>query len=324
MPEDLSFHDGFEKMSDAITKFIRGNDEVVRLALVCLFAGGHLLIEGVPGVAKTSLAKAIARSVRGADQKRIQFTPDLLPSDVTGALVFQQRTGDFEFRAGPVFTNILLADEVNRASPRTQSALLEVMAEGQVTPDGRPKKVPDPFMCIATQNPVEHRGTFPLPEAQIDRFMMKVTMEPPGTDDELLVLDDGLGRRTAEAVEPALDIEQVIRMIRRVQDVDVVPDVRRYIVDIVAATRRPSPDLVTGVSPRATIALGLAAQAYAASHKRDYVSPDDVKILAPPVLRHRLVLSRPALDQGIQPDTVVERLLSTVRAPSMTKAAKRP
>lgn len=324
MPQDLSFHDGFKEMFKAITEFIRGNDEQVRLALVCLFAGGHLLIEGVPGVAKTSLAKAMARSVDGADQKRIQFTPDLLPSDVTGAMVFHQKTGDFEFKQGPVFTNILLADEINRASPRTQSALLEVMAEGQVTPDGTPRNVPSPFMCIATQNPVEHRGTFPLPEAQIDRFMMKVKMEPPGTDDELLVLNDGLQRLTAQTVESKLSIEQVKGMICEVKDIVVVDDVQRYIVRIAAETRIPSTDLQSGVSPRATIALGRAAQAFAASHDRHYVSPDDVKAVALPVLRHRLVLRRGALDQKITPDDVINDLLNAVRTPKMAKAARRP
>jgi MoxR-like ATPase len=330
MPE-ISVFDGFEKLTGTIETFIHGNTEVVRLALVCLFAEGHLLIEGVPGVAKTSLAKAIARSIskdgdKRAQFKRIQFTPDLLPSDVTGASIFLQDSGRFRFDPGPVFTNILLADEINRASPRTQSALLEVMAERQVTVDGETYEVPRPFMCIATQNPVEHRGTFPLPEAQIDRFMMKVTMKPPGRAEELKVLYDGLQRLTPEtAVGQEMDIAQVGQMIQQVRNVLVKPVVQHYIVDIVAATRtaalEESPDIVAGVSPRAGIALALAAQAYAASDGRTWAGPDDVKAVAYPVLRHRLVLSRSAADRRMDPDTVIRNLLGGVTAPSKAEAA---
>jgi MoxR-like ATPase len=317
------FGDSFKRLTDNIEVFIHGNSDVVRLALVCLFAEGHLLIEGVPGVAKTSLAKAIARSVRGAEQKRIQFTPDLLPSDVTGARIFRPDSGTFIFDKGPVFTNILLADEINRASPRTQSALLEVMAERQVSVDGQTHEVAAPFMCIATQNPIEHRGTFPLPEAQIDRFMMKVTMKPPGRTEELKVLDDGLRRLTPDsAIRPELDLKQVTKMIAEVREVVVRQAIRHYIIDIVAATRLESPEIAMGASPRAGIALALAAQAYAASFGRNYVGPDDVKAVAYPVLRHRLMLARSAIDQNVDPDSVIRSLLAGVRAPRPAEAVR--
>jgi MoxR-like ATPase len=290
-----SFADSFNELQRNIEGFVQGNSEVVRLALVCLFAEGHLLIEGPPGVAKTSLAKTIARSIGGVRQNRIQFTPDLLPSDVTGGRIFRQDSGTFFFEEGPVFTNILLADEINRASPRTQSALLEVMAERQVTVDGVTHAVAGPFMCIATQNPIEHRGTFPLPEAQIDRFMMKLTMGPPGTGDERTVIKDALEGRTPEtAVQPKMDIEQVRKMIRQVRDVPVKDAFKNAVMDyillIVAASRRKSPDIMAGVSPRGAIALAAAARAYAMSGGRTYVRPDDVKAVARPVLRHRLTL----------------------------------
>lgn len=314
-----AFKDGFDTLAATIEQFIQGNDRVVRLALVCLFAEGHLLIEGPPGVAKTSLAKAIAQSIKGASHKRIQFTPDLLPADVTGSRIYRQDSGTFPFEEGPVFTNILIADEINRASPRTQSALLEVMAERQVTVDGETHPVAPPFMCIATQNPVEYRGTFPLPEAQIDRFMMKVTMGTPDRDAELRVLDGGLARQTpTTAIKPdsQLGIGQIKAMIDQVRDVYVDDSVKGYILDIVAATRAKSSDeVVTGVSPRAAIALALAAQAHAASVGRDFVAPDDVKAVATHVLAHRLVLSHTSAERGVAAESVIASLLKRVRAP---------
>jgi MoxR-like ATPase len=317
---EFSFAEGFELLASNIEGFVHGNKEAVHLALICLFAEGHLLIEGMPGVAKTSLAKAIARSI-DADRKRIQFTPDLLPSDVTGGRVFRQDSGTFRFEPGPVFTNILLADEINRSSPRTQSALLEVMAERQVTVDGTTYGVADPFMCIATQNPIEHRGTFPLPEAQIDRFMMKVTMKPPVHSAELLVLDGGINRRTPETeLDPVLSLDEVRLMIAEARKVHVAVAVMEYILRIVEATRAQPAVIEAGVSPRAGIALAVAAQAHAKSQKRDFVSGDDIKVVACPVLRHRLLLSRGAAEQD--PDTIIKSLIASIAAPSLEEAAR--
>ena len=331
-----AFKADFDQLAATIEQFIQGNDRVVRLALVCLLAEGHLLIEGPPGVAKTSLAKAIAESIQDADVKRIQFTPDLLPADVTGSRIYHQASGEFPFEKGPVFTNVLIADEINRASPRTQSALLEVMAERQVTVDGKTHPVPDPFLCVATQNPLEFRGTFPLPEAQIDRFMMKVTMSTPDRAAELEVLNGGLDRRTPrsaiEAAASQTGLGQVKAMIKQAGKVFVDDSVKDYVLDIVAATRpgpsnaagRTEADIAMGVSPRAAIALALTAQAHAASVGRDYVAPDDVKEMAIPVLAHRLVLSPAAADRGLAAESVIAGLLKRIRVPSGGQRTRTP
>ncbi len=315
----ISFVEGFDKLADNVEKFVLGNHETVRMALLCLFAEGHLLIEGVPGVAKTSLAKAIARSI-DADHSRIQFTPDLLPADVTGGRIYRQDTGGFRFEPGPVFTHVLLADEINRSSPRTQSALLEVMAERQVTVDGRTFGVPEPFLCIATQNPIEHRGTFPLPEAQIDRFMMKITMLPPEPAAELKVLRGGIDRKTPESLAAALTLDQVKDMIEQVRAVEVSDAVLAYILALVTATRDPAAELEAGLSPRAGIALALAAQAHAKAEGRDYTCGDDVKKVAPPVLRHRLQPVPGAAERD--PDAVIAKLLHTLPAPDHQAGAR--
>lgn len=308
------FAAAFQRLSDNITRFIHGKDDVVRLALVCLFAEGHLLIEDVPGVAKTSLARAIANSVGAARLGRIQFTPDLLPSDVTGTSVFRQNVERFVFEPGPVFCHILLGDEINRASPRTQSALLEVMGERQVTVDGHSYGVDSPFMCIATQNPIEMQGTYPLPEAQIDRFMMMLRIGYPGRVDEEKVVAEGLQRHTPAALRPVLSLDEVRRMIDRVRTVAVAPPLHRYIVDIARASRQ-DPDVDLGISPRGTVALALAAQAHAACTGRAYTTAQDVKDVAVPVLRHRLQLRSGSLIGERGADDVIAAILARLPAP---------
>jgi MoxR-like ATPase len=308
------FRERFQALSDNIGQFIRGKTEVVRDSLVCLFARGHLLIEDVPGVAKTSLAKAIGRSIAGGVVKRIQFTPDLLPSDVTGVQIYDQNRGVFEFRRGPVFANILLGDEINRASPKTQSALLEVMAERQVTVDGAPFEVPDPFLCIATQNPIEHQGTFSLPEAQLDRFMMCIRIGYPLYQDEMMIVANGISGYVPEQLSPMMDLEDVRAMIGIVGQVHVSPALQGYLVRITAATREMA-DVRLGISPRGTIALAIAAQARAASEGRSFVSPDDIKALTVPVLAHRLLITAEARAQGRRASDILSEVLAVVKVP---------
>jgi MoxR-like ATPase len=305
----------FEALCANVEEFIRGKSEVVRLALVCLLAEGHLLIEDVPGVAKTSLAKAIARSVAGAEVTRIQFTPDLLPSDVTGVQVFDQGKATFEFRQGPVFTNILLGDEINRASPKTQSALLEVMAEGQVTVSGRPMRVPTPFLCIATQNPVEHQGTYVLPEAQLDRFMMRINIGyPENLADEVSILSYGITRRRPEELQSVMELDDLRQMIRAVRDQQVAGNLREYIAAVVRATR-VHPEVELGVSPRGGLALVAAAQGYSLSAGRAFVTADDVKAVTLPVLNHRLLLTPEARIHQRMPESILREILTTAPVP---------
>ncbi|MET8758777.1 MoxR family ATPase [Lentzea sp. NPDC004782] len=316
MSDAAIFQRRFEALAANVEDFIRGKPEVVRLALVCLLAEGHLLIEDVPGVAKTSLAKAIARSVAGAEVKRIQFTPDLLPSDVTGVQVYDQGRSRFEFRRGPVFTNILLGDEINRASPKTQSALLEVMAEGQVTVDGRPVPVPHPFLCIATQNPVEHQGTYALPEAQLDRFMMRISIGyPDDLADEVGILSYGVTRRRPDELKSVMELDDLRLMIRAVREQRVADTLREYVARIVRATR-VHPDVELGVSPRGGIALVTAAQAYALAAGRPYVTADDVKAVAVPVLNHRLLLTPEARIQHRTAESVLADVLAAAPVPA--------
>ncbi len=292
-------------------------EDKVELMLTALLAGGHVLIEGVPGVAKTSLAKAFAQTL-GLDFKRVQFTPDLLPSDVVGTVVFDQKRGDFRFRAGPVFTNILLADEINRASPRTQSALLEAMQERQVTVEGRTYKLPEPFMVIATLNPVETVGVFPLPEAQLDRFMMRIPVEPPSRGTLVLILE-----RVRDLVEWRVGRvaarDEILKASRMVLDVHVSREVNEYIAEIVEATHR-HPHVRLGASPRAAIALNLAARARALLEGRDFVVPEDVKRVAQYVLGHRLVLRPEARSAGLRGESVVAEILSSVELRRVERA----
>jgi MoxR-like ATPase len=282
---------------------------------VCLFSEGHLLIEDVPGVGKTSLAKAIARSI-GGSWRRVQFTPDLLPSDVTGVSVWDRTRSDFEFRPGGVFANIVLADEINRASPKTQSALLEAMEERQVTVDSETYALPRPFLVIATQNPVELEGTYPLPEAQLDRFLLRLRIGYPDRDAEMAILEShGADEVRPEELEPVTDAETIAAWTLELNRIHVATELQGYIVELVDATRHHR-DLMLGVSPRGALALQRCARALAASVGRSYVVPDDVKVLATAVLEHRLVLSSEAMMRGVDPADVLAGILDTVPVPA--------
>ena len=309
----------FAKLVDQVEQVIQGKREAVQLALVCLFAQGHLLIEDVPGVGKTSLAKAIARSVGGTWQ-RIQFTPDLLPSDVTGVSIWNRASNEFEFRPGAVFATVLLADEINRASPKTQSALLEAMEEGQVTVDGHTYPLGPPFMVIATQNPIELEGTYPLPEAQLDRFLMRIAMGYPDRDAEIDILEADRDHASAADLGAVITSEELMALSRGIARVHVAPALREYIVSLVDATRR-HPGLALGASPRGALGLQRAARAWAAAAGRDFVLPDDVKRLAGPVLSHRLVPTADGELRGLDGDSVIAELLASVPVPGATGAS---
>ncbi|MGP4113118.1 AAA family ATPase [Streptomyces sp. 4N509B] len=276
-----------DQVRRAVESVIEGKPEVVRLSLTVLLAGGHLLLEDVPGVGKTMLAKTLAKAIDCTVQ-RIQFTPDLLPSDITGVSVFDQKRSEFEFKPGAVFANIVIGDEINRASPKTQSALLEAMEEHQVTADGRTYELPNPFMVIATQNPVEMEGTYPLPEAQRDRFMARVSVGYPSPEAELRMLESHGGFSPLDSMRPAADTQEIVKLIEAVREVHVSDAVRRYAVDLVTATRT-HPELRLGASPRASLQLLRAARAAAALAGRGFVLPDDLQQLAVPVLAHRLL-----------------------------------
>ncbi len=296
-----------------IEKVIVGKGESIELALVALLCEGHILIEDVPGIGKTTLAKAVARSL-GCTFRRIQFTPDLLPSDITGISFFNQKTQEFEFRPGPVLTQILLADEINRATPRTQSALLEAMQERQITVDGETMPLPRPFLVLATQNPIELEGTFPLPEAQIDRFLLKIKLGYPSEDDENAILlrferDDPL-----TTLAPVVESPVLLALQDEVRTIHVDEAVRQYIVQVARATRQNAA-LELGASPRATLALYKTAQALAAIRGRAFVIPDDVKYLAPAVLAHRLLISPQARLRGRNREQIVQEVVATVPVP---------
>lgn len=296
-----------------ISKVIVGKQEVIRLLLVGMLAGGHCLIEDVPGVGKTMMVRAAARSL-GCDFKRIQFTPDLLPSDVTGVSIFNQRTQAFEFRPGPVFAQIVLADEINRTSPKTQSALLEALEEHSVSVDGATYALPSPFFVLATENPIEFEGTFSLPEAQLDRFLLKISMGYPSFTDEVDILDRQRLTPPIDHLLPVATPQDVLEWRRACQEVHVDRAVRHYLVRLVQSTRQ-HPNLYLGASPRASIALFKAAQAWAYVCGRGYVVPDDVRALAAPVLAHRLLLSQDAQWSGVTVQHVLEQIISQTPVP---------
>lgn len=298
----------------ALERVIRGKSDVIDLLLVGLLGAGHVLIEDVPGVGKTTLAKALARVVR-VEFARVQFTPDLLPADILGSVVLNPKEGSFSFQRGPVFTNVLLADEINRASPRTQSALLEAMNEGQVTVEGTTHPLGQPFFVIATQNPVEFQGTYPLPEAQLDRFLIRITMGYPPEEDELAMLRDRRLGDPLDALVPIADGAQIAQLQQLVRRVEVRPQVERYLLALVHATRAHA-DLQLGISPRGALALYRAAQARALLGGRGFASPDDVQALAVPTLAHRVLPTQRARYGGAAAATIVEEVVRSVRVPT--------
>ncbi len=320
-PQLLRLHQLVERIRAEIAKVIVGQEALVDRVLVALLTNNHALIEGVPGLAKTLTVSTLARTL-DATFTRIQFTPDLLPADISGTLVFSPREAEFSVRRGPIFANIVLADEINRAPAKVQSALLEAMQERQVSIGGETHPLPDPFLVLATQNPIEHEGTYPLPEAQLDRFMLKIVVGYPDRADERLILERALTGHDP-AVEPVTDAAGVAMLRDATAEVDVNERLREYIVRLMEATREPGryqmADLDAliefGASPRASVFLARAAQAFAFIHGRDYVVPDDVKTLAPDVLRHRLVTTYEAEAQGVDTERIVERLLGGVGIP---------
>jgi MoxR-like ATPase len=303
----------FHALIDNVESIVRGKAESIRLALCCLLTEGHLLIDDVPGTGKTSMAKAIAGSIAGS-WKRVQFTPDLLPSDVTGVMVFDQRTSSFSFRQGPVFTNVLIGDEINRASPKTQSALLEVMEERQVTADGVPHLVPRPFFVIATQNPRDFHGTFPLPDVQLDRFAMKLSLGYADQATEVIVLEAYRRENRDRGVPAVTNATQLEQLIASIEQIEVVHSINDYIVRLANATRA-HPDLRLGVSTRGTLSLMRVAKAYAASEQRGYVTPDDVKTLVEPVFGHRISLSSEAELRGVRSEQVLAEIVDDIAVP---------
>ncbi|HEY8445937.1 MAG TPA: MoxR family ATPase [Thermomicrobiales bacterium] len=303
---------------DNVERVIVGKRREVELVLVAVLCRGHVLIEDVPGVGKTVLAKAIARSI-GSTFKRIQFTPDLLPSDVTGVNVYNPQTGRFEFRPGPIVAQMVLADEINRATPKTQSALLEAMEEAQITVDGVTHHLPEPFIVLATENPIEYEGTFPLPEAQLDRFLLRISLGYPGREGELEMLSRQHHRHPLESLTQAVELEELLAAQEAVREVHVDPLVAEYIISIVEATRHHE-DVQLGASPRGSLALYNAARARAAIQGRPYVVPDDVKALAEPTLAHRVIVSPAARVRNVDSRTIIYDILRSLPVPGARPA----
>jgi MoxR-like ATPase len=309
-----------ERVVENVERVIVGKHYEVQQALIALICRGHLLIEDVPGVGKTTLAKSLARSL-GCTFKRMQFTPDLLPSDVTGVSIFNQKSAEFEFRPGPVMAQIVLADEVNRATPKTQSSLLEAMEENQITVDGVTRALPVPFLVLATQNPIEYEGTFPLPEAQLDRFMMRLSLGYPSAADELLVLGAQQQAHPLDSLEQVVSLEDLLQLQQEVRGVYVDRLVSEYIVSVVTATREHQ-EVYLGASPRGSLALYRTAQARAMLYGRDYVIPDDVKELGEPTLAHRLIVSPAARIRNVDPRQIIEEIVEAVPVPGAGAAAR--
>jgi MoxR-like ATPase len=307
------YHPVMTKVIDNIEKVMIGKKDTAVLSLTALLARGHVLLEDVPGVGKTMMVRALAKSVN-ADFKRVQFTPDLLPSDLTGVSIYNQRDMQFEFRQGPLMGNIVLADEINRTSPKTQAALLEGMEEGNVTVDGKTRSLPKPFFVMATQNPIDYEGTYPLPEAQLDRFLLKLKMGYPSPDQELEVLNRTEHEHPIDSIQHVLSLEELIDIQEEVKKVYLDQTIKRYIIEIVNRTRSNS-FVKLGASPRGSISLLRVAQAYAFLHGRDYVIPDDVKYLAPFTLAHRILLKSEAKFEGVTAEKVVEDIVHRVRVP---------
>jgi MoxR-like ATPase len=302
-----------QRVRDNVARVIVGKDEVVDFLLVALLCEGHVLLEDVPGIGKTKLAKTLALSL-GCSFQRVQFTPDLLPTDITGVSVFNQKSGEFEYRAGPIMTQILLTDEINRAGPRTQSALLEAMEERQVTVDGVTRPLPRPFIVLATQNPIELEGTFPLPEAQVDRFLMRLALGYPNRDEERTILQRFRTSDPTQWISTVATADDIVQAGRQCREVYVHPALEDYMLDLVAASRA-HPALMLGVSPRGSLALQRASQALAALSGRDYVTPDDIKRAAEPVLAHRLILNPSARLRSSTAKSVLDDLLKQVTVP---------
>jgi MoxR-like ATPase len=313
MSEDYMISESANRIKENIQKVIVGNDEMINLTLVAVLCEGHLLLEDVPGIGKTTLARSLATSL-GCTFRRIQFTPDLLPSDVTGLNWFNQKEQVFEFRVGPIMSQVVLADEINRATPRTQSALLEAMQERQVTIDGVTRALPRPFLVMATQNPVELEGTFPLPEAQIDRFMLRVALGYPSQEGENAILDRFRSQDPLDTLGAVITPDEIMQLQEERKQIRVEESVRDYIVRVARATRS-HPEIELGASPRATLALYWTSQAWAAIQGRDFVLPDDVKFMAPHVLTHRLMISPQAQLRGRLPQELVADIVDAVPVP---------
>ena len=302
-----------DTLIENVSNVIVGKSETVELVLVALLSNGHVLIEDVPGVGKTMLVRSIATST-GCDYRRMQFTPDLLPSDVTGASIFNQQSGEFNFRPGPIMAQIVLADEINRATPKTQSALLEAMGEQQVTVEGVTRQLPNPFMVLATQNPIEYEGTFPLPEAQLDRFFMRISLGYPDAEQEVAIMDRREHGDPIDSLKPVCTPGDITNLQRQTDEVFIDALVKQYIVELSNATRL-HPEAALGVSPRASINLMKGGKAYAMLHERDYVVPDDIKAIAVPTLAHRVLLTPSARMRGVTQETVINDVLNQVSVP---------